>query len=101
MKPRISVITLGVAELATSLRFYRDGLGFPVESATPEIVFFRLDGSWLALYDRERLAEEVRVSSEGTGFPGFTLAHNVAAREEVDAVLAEAVRAGGTLVKPA
>ncbi|GAB4244141.1 MAG: VOC family protein [Acidobacteriota bacterium] len=101
MQPRISVITLGVSDLDRSLRFYRDGLGFPVAVEAADIVFFRLKGTWLALYGRKELAEDARVSDEGHGFPGFALAHNVASREEVDAALAEAVRAGATLVKPA
>jgi catechol 2,3-dioxygenase-like lactoylglutathione lyase family enzyme len=63
MKPRISMITLGVRDLAASIRFYRDGLGFPRLDSPPEVAFFTLDGSWLALYGREALAEDATVSA--------------------------------------
>ena len=100
MQPRISMITLGVADVARSTAFYRDGLGFPMMDAEPGVAFFTLNGTWLALYGREALAEDVTVSHEGGGFPGFTLAHNVASEAEVDAVLRQAVAAGAELVKP-
>lgn len=100
MQPRISMITLGVADLARATAFYRDGLGFPMMDADPGVAFFTLNGTWLALYGREALAEDVTVSHEGGGFPGFTLAHNVASEAEVDAVLRQAVAAGAELVKP-
>jgi catechol 2,3-dioxygenase-like lactoylglutathione lyase family enzyme len=100
MKPRISMITLGVRDLAASIRFYRDGLGFPRMDSPPEVAFFTLDGSWLALYGREALAEDATVSAQGDGFRGVALAHNVATQAEVDAVIKQAVAAGATLVKP-
>ena len=58
MKPRISMITLGVNDLETSIRFYQDGLGFPKMESTPDVAFFTLNGSWLGLYNRESLAED-------------------------------------------
>jgi len=78
MKPKISLITLGVANLAKSLAFYRDGLGFPMHNfkAGADNVFFRLEGSWLAIYPRDKLATDAGVLTNGAGFCGFTLAHN-------------------------
>jgi uncharacterized protein len=60
---------------------------------------FRLDGTWLALYPRESLAEDAHVASEGFGFPGFALAHNVKTKEDADKVFAQAVAAGAAPVK--
>ncbi len=100
MQPRISMITLGVSNLERSIRFYRDGLGLPQMESPPSVAFFTLDGSWLGLYPREALADDATVSAEGTGFPGFTLAHNVTSEAEVDRLLEQAVNAGATLVKP-
>ena len=101
MKPRISMITLGVADLRKSANFYGKGLGFPRMDSPPEVAFFTLDGTWLGLYSREALAEDAAVSPAGSGFGGFALAHNVASEEEVDAVLAQAVSAGATIARAA
>ncbi len=104
MEPRISIITLGVAELERSLRFYRDGLGFPT-SGTPDagIIFFQTGGTCLALYPVDKLAEDVssRFAHRAQGFSGVTLAHNTKAKGDVDAILREAERAGGTIEKAA
>lgn len=100
MKPRISMITLGVGDLEKSVRFYEDGLGFPRMESPPTVAFFTLNGSWLGLYGREALAEDAQVSAQGSGFNSFTLAHNVESEAEVDTLLAQAVSAGATLVKP-
>lgn len=101
MKPRISMITLGVADLARSVAFYEKGLGFPRMESPPEVAFFTLNGSWLGLYGRNALAEDATVSPDGSGFNSFAIAHNVASEAEVDEVIAEAVAAGGEPVKPA
>jgi catechol 2,3-dioxygenase-like lactoylglutathione lyase family enzyme len=102
MEPRISIITLGVSDLARSVQFYRDGLGLPLRpDGSDTIAFFETRGTWLALYPREALAEDATVPAEGAGFPGFTLAHNVRSREAVDAALQEAERAGAKIIKPA
>ena len=102
MEPRISIITLGVNDLPRSVEFYRDGLGLPLfDENTESIAFFQNRGAWLALYPRESLAADAGVPTEGSGFSGVTLAHNVRTREEVDALLDVAVSAGATLVKPA
>jgi catechol 2,3-dioxygenase-like lactoylglutathione lyase family enzyme len=99
MKPRISMITLGVRDLAASVQFYEAGLGFPRMESPPEVAFFTLNGTWLGLYGREALAADAAVSPEGGGFAGFALAHNVASEAEVDEVMEQAVRAGATVVK--
>ncbi|MCL7751519.1 VOC family protein [Guyparkeria hydrothermalis] len=101
MEQRLSVITLGVADLARSRAFYETGLGWSVGQAAESVVFFQLNGMVLALYPREALAADAGVPSQGSGFAGFSLAHNVRRRDEVDHVLAEAERAGGRVVKPA
>ena len=101
MKPRISMITLGVQDLEKSIKFYQQGLGFPKKDSPPEVAFFTLNGTWLGLYGREALAEDANVSPKGSGFSGFALAHNVASEAEVDQTIAQALAAGGTLTKPA
>jgi catechol 2,3-dioxygenase-like lactoylglutathione lyase family enzyme len=101
MKPKIGLITLGVADLARSLAFYRDGLGLPTENYDPEqdVVFFRLEGNQLlAIWPREELAKDAQVAPEGSGFRGISLAHNEPSREGVDAVFAEAVASGATVL---
>lgn len=99
MKPRISMITLGVRDLAAAIEFYEHGLGFPRMESPPEVAFFILNGTWLGLFGREALAEDAQVSATGEGFEAFTLAHNVSSGTEVDKVVAQAVAAGATLVK--
>lgn len=100
MKPRISMITLGVRDLAASIRFYEEGLGLPRMESPPEVAFFTLNGTWLGLYGREALAEDAGISPEGSGFSGISLAHNLASEAEVDELLEQAVAAGAKLVKP-
>lgn len=99
MNPRISMITLGVRDLAAAIAFYEQGLGFPRMESPPEVAFFPLNGTWLGLYGREALAEDAMVSAEGAGFEAFALAHNVGSEKEVDQVVSQAVGAGATLVK--
>jgi len=102
MEPRVSIITLGVSDLARSVRFYRDGLGLPLrEGSGDAIAFFETKGTWLALFPREALAADASVDSNGAGFRGFTLAHNVRSREAVDELLREAQAAGAAIAKPA
>lgn len=100
MKPRISMVSLAVDNLDISAGFYRDGLGLPKIDSPPGVVFFNLDGSWLGLCQRKALAEDAGVSPEGSGYSGFSLAHNVASEQEVDEVVEQALAAGATLVKP-
>lgn len=100
MKPHITIITLGVKDLQRAIDFYEKGLGLPRRDESKNIAFFDMTGTILALYPKEKLAEDITISPEGTGFQGFTLAHNVDSPEEVDRTLAEAVAAGAELVKP-
>ena len=94
MKPHITFVGLGVGDLQRSIAFYEKGLGLPRRESPETIAFFDMGGTMLSLYPRDKLAEDVTVSPEGSGFPGFTLAHNVGSPDEVDATLAEAVAAG-------
>jgi catechol 2,3-dioxygenase-like lactoylglutathione lyase family enzyme len=101
MEQRVSIITLGVANLQRSREFY-ERLGWRRSMPQNEgIVFFQIGGMALALYPRDELAKDANVPSEVGGFSGMTLAFNARNREEVDAVLAEAQAAGAKLVKPA
>jgi uncharacterized protein len=100
LKPKISMITLGVRDLAASLAFYRDGLGFPAHDYVEgqDCIMFKLEGTWLALYPRVGLADDATVASTGSGFSGFALAHNVSSKALVDETFALAVAAGATAV---
>ncbi|MES1156325.1 MAG: VOC family protein [Alphaproteobacteria bacterium] len=100
MEPRVSLITLGVADLARSRAFY-EKLGFPVAVAQGDFVAFRAGGAALALFPRHELAKDACVPEEGEGFAGVTLAHNVREKHEVATVLAEAEAAGARILKPA
>ncbi|SFL84122.1 VOC family protein [Marinobacter zhejiangensis] len=99
MKPRMSMITLGVEDLERSVRFYRDGLGLPQLESPPSVAFFPLNGTWLGLYGREDLAEDAQVSAQGQGFRGVTIAHNLDSEAAVDRLMAEAIAAGATEIK--
>jgi len=101
LKPKISMITLGVRDLAASLAFYRDGLGFPTHNYVEgeDCIMFELEGTWLALYPRASLADDATVAPHGSGFPGFALAHNVGSKSVVDETFKLAVAVGGTPVK--
>lgn len=100
MKPKISLITLGVEDLARSTAFYQ-ALGLSLGKDSSEgVSFFELEGTWLGLFPREELAKDAQVSPKGDGFMRFSLAHNVASPEEVDRLLAHAVSCGATLTKP-
>ncbi|MBV9469155.1 MAG: VOC family protein [Abitibacteriaceae bacterium] len=105
MEPRISLITLGVTDLARSTAFYRDGLGLPTEGDYEGVTFFKLRGTWLSLYPRVALAADAGVPADGEvpaaggAFPGFALAHNVSSKAAVDATLQQAQSAGARLVK--
>jgi catechol 2,3-dioxygenase-like lactoylglutathione lyase family enzyme len=103
MEARISLLTLGVADVRRAVAFYRGGLGLPLSSASVEgeVAFFRAGGTVLSLWRRAAFAADLGVAEEGSGFKAVALAHNVTAPELVDATLAEAARAGGTIVKPA
>lgn len=99
MKPRLSMITLGVEDLTRSIDFYQNGLGFPRHGEGDDVAFFALNGTWLGLYNREDLAEDAGVDSAGSGFRGFTISHNLHSEEEVDHIYHQALEAGASAVK--
>lgn len=99
MEPRISLVTLGVADLPRSRAFY-EALGWRASPASqPEIVFFQANGLALALFGRAALAEDAEVEDRPSGFSGVALAHNVRSEDEVDRVYAAAVAVGAQAVK--
>ena len=96
MEQRVSLITLGVASLERARQFY-EALGWRPAADTPDdVAFFQAGGMILALWDRAKLAEDSAVHDAG-GWGGVTLAHNVASRDQVDAVIAEARAAGAVI----
>jgi len=108
MKPRITVITLGVDDLEASLRFYRDGLGFPTAGVVGQefehgaVVFIDLQaGLRLALWPRTSIAHDAGLAAGPASSTEMTLGHNVSSKLEVDAVMAKAMSAGAIVVKPA
>ncbi|SCB22421.1 VOC family protein [Cupriavidus alkaliphilus] len=108
MKPRITLITLGVDDLQRAVRFYRDGLGLPTAGIVGEqfehgaVAFFDLQaGLKLALWPRASLAHDAGLQVTSRALTDFSLAHNVANKAEVDAVMAQALAAGASVVKPA
>ncbi|MFN7139190.1 MAG: VOC family protein [Limisphaerales bacterium] len=101
MEPRISFITLGVSDLKRATNFYANVLRLPIKQALEDVVFFELGKTWLALYPRHLLAADAGVPAEGSGFPGFALAHNVRTENGVDELLREVEAGGGKIVKPA
>ena len=105
MEPRVSLVTLGVSDLERAVAFYRDGLGWPKSSVGGDVVaFFETGGVVIALFPRASFALDAGVDIddvESGGFSRLALAHNVAEKEGVDSVLAEAVEAGATILKEA
>ena len=99
MEQRLTVVTLGVSDLARSRAFY-EALGWTTGAAPDDdVVFFQSVGMVVALWDRSQLAEDSGVTDTG-GWGGVTLAHNVSSPAEVDAVIAEAEAAGATIARP-
>ena len=98
MEPRISLITLGVADVGRSRAFY-EALGWTGTSPDGDVVFIQAGPMVVALWSRSQLAEDSAVTDNG-GWGGITLAHNVRSPDEVDGVLAEAAAAGATIGRP-
>jgi len=98
MDQRVSLVTLGVADTARARRFY-EALGWNGESPDGDVVFFQAGCMIVALWGRGDLAEDSRVT-DGGGWGGVTLAHNVASPPHVDAVLADAQAAGAVVARP-
>jgi catechol 2,3-dioxygenase-like lactoylglutathione lyase family enzyme len=108
MKPRITLITLGVDDLERSLAFYRDGLGLSTPGIVGQeyeygsVVFFDLQGGLkLALWSRDSLAHDAGIPKAASSPTDVCLAHNVGSRADVDEVMRQAERAGARIVKPA
>lgn len=108
MKPRITVITVGVDDLERALRFYRDGLGLRTEGIIGKefehgaVAFFDLQGGLkLALWPRKSLSHDSGLPLSAPSPTEFTLGHNVSSKSEVDAVMEQAKNAGAVIVKPA
>ena len=101
MRPRLTLVTLGVADMARARAFY-EKLGFRASGASNEsVTFFQAGGVALGLFGRAALAEDALIAGSSPGFSGVSLAHNCHSEREVDDVLAEAVAAGASLLKPA
>jgi catechol 2,3-dioxygenase-like lactoylglutathione lyase family enzyme len=107
MKPRITVLTIGVDDLEASLRFYRDGLGLPTQGIVGTefehgaVAFFELQaGLILAIWPRADLAHDAGIPQSAPSPTDLSIAHNVGSREQVDDVMEQAKRAGATIVKP-
>jgi len=101
MEQRLSLITLGVRDLKRARRFYEEGLGWTRGNAQDEVAFYQAGGMVVALWARGDLAADAKLDETGSGFRGVALAYNARSRAEVDAVMAEAARAGATLPKAA
>jgi uncharacterized protein len=108
MRPRLTLVTLGVDDLERAVRFYRDGLGLPTPGIVGQefehgaVAFFDLQpGLKLAVYPRKSLAHDAGIAVSSPSPTEFSLAHNVSSREEVDAVMKQAKDAGAVIVKPA
>jgi len=108
MKPRITVLTIGVNDLKRSLKFYRDGLGLKTEGIIGEefeygaVVFIDLqNGMRLALWPRESIAHDTGIKLQSPSSTEFTIGHNVNSEKEVDEVMEQAEKAGAKIIKPA
>ena len=99
--PRMTVITLGVTDLAKATGFYETIFGINLNSKNEEISIFDLPGTWLTLYPVDKLAEDIspQLSPSRSGFSGITLAYNARSRDEVVAICAEVKTAGASMVK--
>lgn len=99
---RLTVVTLGVTDLAKATAFYTAVFGIRPNTRYEGVVFFELPGCWLTLFPRDRLADDISpaLAAVPGGFAGITLAHNAASRADVLAIFAQAEAAGARLVKP-
>ena len=98
---RITILTLGVADLSKATEFYKAVLGTPPNTSSDGITFIELPGTWLALYPFEKLAEDIspEVPTTHCGFSGVTLAHNARSKDDVVAIVRRAESAGARIVK--
>lgn len=101
MEQRISLVTLGVGDLARSRRFCEQGLGWRPHFANEGVVFFAMNGMVLGLFPLTELLADAKLTGREARPGGIALGHNVRSREEVDATIAKAAKAGATVLKPA
>lgn len=108
MKPRITLITLGVDDLEKSIVFYRDGLRLPTQGIVGQefeygaVAFFDLQhGVKLALWPRRSIAHDANIPLQPSSSTELTISHNVGSKDEVDVVMEQAKRAGAKIIKPA
>ena len=99
--PRLSMVTLGVADLGRATAFYETVLGTPPNTSYDGVTFIQLPGTWLALYPLKDLANDIApgLAVSRGGFGGITLAHNARSRDEVRTIMERAASAGGRIVK--
>jgi predicted lactoylglutathione lyase len=99
--PRITILTLGVADLRQSTEFYKNVLDTPPNTSSDGITFIELPGTWLALYPFEKLAEDIspKIQAACSKFSGVTLAHNARSKDDVIAIVRRAESAGAQVVK--
>ncbi len=102
MEQRLSMITLGVADLKRAKAFYEDVVGWKATPSPPEIVFFDLGGVVFSLYTHDDLARDMNIAAndgDGSAYQGFALAHNARSKEEVDSIFSRLKAKGATIVK--
>ena len=100
MNRHLHLITLGVSDFEKSRKFYTDILGWkPTSTSNDNILFFQAGGVVMAIYPREKLAEDAMTSPEGSGFSGITLAYNAQSEAEVDEIIGELKAKGVKIVK--
>jgi len=108
MKPRITVLTIGVDDLEKSVRFYRDGLGLRTDGIIGKeyeygaVAFFELqNGVKLGLWPRKSISQDTKITLTSPSPTEFTIGHNVNSKKEVDDVMEQAKKAGANIIKPA
>lgn len=100
MEQRLTIVGLGVANVITATQFYENAFGWEkTDASNDNISFFKLNGILLSLYNTEKLAEDATVPSNGSGFRGFSLAHNLRSKKEVDELISQLRNKGVTIVK--
>lgn len=100
MNQHLHIITLGVRDIEVSKKFYSETLGWKISRPEEEgIVFFQAGGAVLAIYPREKLAEDAIIAPEGSGFSGFTLAYNAQSESEVNEIIADLKSKGVKIIK--
>ena len=102
MEQRISMITLGVADLKRAQAFYEDVVGWKAAPGPPEIAFFDLGGFVFSLYPHDDMAKDMNVPAVDSGdfaYQGFALAHNARSKEEVDSIFSRLIGHGATILK--